>query len=557
MRRKLSLLVVLTILVSLLSACGQEAKDVGNAVEKPSEKNVLKVAILEPISLDNGNGHDSTCTQHRSLIFDGLIRSFDNKPVPAVAESWQVSEDGLTYTFKIRGNAKWADGKPVTAQDFEYSWKRLIDPSPDAPNGSYSWVGFYIENGEEFNEGKCDVSEVGVKAIDEKTLQVKLIRRMPYFIDMVGMSPFYPVRKDYVEKYGKDYASSPDKLIGNGPFNLVEWNHENSLIYEKNENFWDAENVGMDRLEAYVIADPQTQMHMYDSGELDVVLDFIPREAIPKYEESGELLKSVGSTGWWIAVNTITDRGEASKLLKNKNFRKALAYSIDRQALVDAARGDGSRPSARVVIPELVILDTNWGEKYPFKPYPDTIDKAKVEEYFNKALEETKLTKDSLPTLKLLTDDNEYNKIGAEILQSFFKTNLGLIVQVETQTYKGRYAAELEGNYDMALTSWAPDYNDPMTNLEIFTKKHERNIYFGGLQSDEFDRLIEIANTTNDMKERAEAMFKAEQIVLEELPVVPVYQTGFVWVKKENLIDIDNTALSSVGGDYSRAKFVK
>lgn len=569
MKKKIALLVTLILVINLISACAPVAKEPepakpadnqevssGGDSQDESEKMILRAAVSsEPTNLDNGDGVDGSNTRHKGQIFEGLIRVFPNDTIkPGTAKSWELSDDGLTYTFYLREGAMWSDGKPVTAHDFEYAIKRLVDPSPEAPNGGYSWMGFYIKNGYEFNQGECDSSEMGVVALDDYTLEITVVRRMPYFIDMLQLPCFYPVRKDYVEEYGKDYASSPDKIIGNGPFVLKEWNHEESLIYEKNDKFWDADNIAIDKLEVYIIGDNQTCVNMFEAGEIDE-LNVVPKELIDSYTKEGVAVRGKGARGWWISFNRILDRGEASVLLRNNNFRKAVSYAIDRQQIVDTARGDGSVPLTRLCPDLFKIIDTTWGEKYPYKIYENTAQPELAQEYFEKALEETGLTRNTLPIISLLIDDRDYNKVIAEILQSVFKTNFNLDVEIVTQTYKARWQNEMDGQYDMVLSTWAPDYNDPMTNLECFHSANKYNLYFGGLQNIEYDELIDLANSTDDLEVRAEAMFKAEKILLEELSSVPIYQTGYVWAQKKGLEGICRTTFGAVSPDWSRARY--
>lgn len=558
LNKNLVYLMIMVLMVNMLVSCSP-AKTGGEGEGDPNsqssgEKVVIKIPFgYEPSSLDTGYGNSSDSICPRGIMFEGLVRIFNNKIEPALAESWDISEDGLTYTFHLR-DSKWADGQPVTAHDFEYAIKRLIDPSEDAPNGNYSWMGYYIKNGKEFNNGECDASEVGVKALDDKTLEITAVKVMPYFIDLMKMPTFYPVRKDYVEKYGKEYASSPDKVMCNGPFALKEWNHESSLIFEKNEHYWAADKINVDRIEAYIISDVQTTLNMFDSGELDIINN-IPKEFIPKYKSTGEIVSVDGATVWFAAMNTKIDRGESSKLLKNKNFRKAFSYAIDRQSMVDVARGDGSIPITRICPDLMTILDTTWGERYPYKAHDYSVDAENVAKYFEKALQETGLKKEKMPTFKLLIHEEEVTKTIAQILQSVLKTNFGIMLEIDTQTYKGRVEKENNGDYDICITNWAPDYNDPMTFLECYESSNSYNMYFGGYNNPKYDELIKFANETTDMEKRADAMFEAEKMFLEDMTLVPLFQTSGYWAKKVDLKNVTRCGFGAVDPDFSRVYY--
>lgn len=549
--KSIAVLLVLALTVSLFAGCG-EKKSAGPVKEDGSV--VVRIPLsAEPSSLDPGYGNSSDSICPRGMMYEGLVRIFDNKIEPAMAESWKVSKDGRTYTFSLR-DSKWSDGEPVTAYDFEYGIKRLLDPSEDAPNGNYAWMGYYFKNGEEFNTGKVSADEVGVKALDDKTLQITAIKNMPYFLDLMKMPCFYPVRKDIAEKYGKDYASSPETVVCNGPFILKEWDHESKLVFEKNPNYWNADNINVDGVEAYIIAETETIMNMFDNNELDIT-NTIEKEYIDKYKEKEEAVYIEGATVWYNVINTKTDRGEISKLLKNRNFRQAVSYALNRQAIVDAARGDGSVPISRMC-PELMsVVGTTLGEKYPLAPYPDEGDEKKAKELFAKALEETGLDEENLPELTLLTFEDSTAKTIAEIIQSVMNTTFGMSITIDTQTYSARVEKENKGDYDFCITNWAPDYNDPMTFLECYESNNSYNTYFGGYSNKEYDELIAFANSTDDMEARADALFEAEKILTDEMVSVPLFRTCGYWGMKTYISGISKCGFGANDPDLSRVHY--
>ena len=312
---------------------------------EPAEPKVLRFAIAgEPPTLDPHNGADMLSSVAINGIFEGLIRISDGKVVPGMAESWEVSADGLTYTWKIRQDAKWSDGQPLTANDFVYGLIRLIDPNPPAPNGSYNFQGFYLVNAEAFNKGEItDPNEVGVKALDDYTLEMKLVTPVPYFVELMDFVSFYPARKDYVDQYQMEFASEADKIIGNGPFVLTEWNHEQDLVLEKNANYWNPDAVKLDKVEIYIIADANTALNMFENGELDMVN--LPKDFIPQYESEAKALYYGDGVEYWMEFNLVSEKPVVGKLLANKNFRHALGYAIDRTAYVNAVWKDGSVPA--------------------------------------------------------------------------------------------------------------------------------------------------------------------------------------------------------------------
>lgn len=551
--KTLSMLVILALVMSLLAGCGGDSKAQGGPVREDGSV-VLRIPFnAEPSSLDPGFGNSSDSICPRGMMYEGLVRIFDNKIEPAMAESWEVSEDGKTYTFKLR-DSKWSDGEPVTAYDFEYGIKRLLDPSEDAPNGNYSWMGYYFENGQAFNEGKVSADEVGVKALDDKTLEVTATKNMPYFLDLMKMPCFYPVRQDIADQYGKDYASAPDKVVCNGPFVLTAWDHESKLVFEKNPNYWNAENINVDGIEAYIIAEQETVMNMFDNGELDIT-NSIEKEYIDKYKEKDEAVFIEGATVWYNVINVKTDRGEASKLLQNQSFRQAVSYALDRNAIVDAARGDGSFAISRTCPDLMSITDSTLGDKYPLNPYPAEGDTDKAKELFDKALKETGFTADTLPTLTLLTFDDSTAKTTAEIIQNLMSSTFGLSITIDTQTYSARVEKENKGDYDFCITNWAPDYNDPMTFLECYESGNSYNTYFGGYANSDYDKLIAFCNKTDDMQKRADKLFEAEQILAEEMICVPLFQTSGYWGKKTYVSGISKCGFGANDPDFARVHY--
>ena len=551
--KKLSLLMIFVLSLGLFTACGGDSGSSAGPV-KDDGSVVLRIPFsAEPSSLDPGYGNSSDSICPRGMMFEGLVRVYDNKVEPAMAESWTVSDDGLTYTFKLR-DSKWSDGEPVTAYDFEYGIKRLLDPSDDGPNGNYAWMGYYFKNGEAFNTGKVSADEVGVKALDDKTLEITATKNMPYFLDLMKMPCFYPVREDVAEEYGKDYASSPDTVVCNGPFILTEWEHESKLVFEKNPNYWNADNINVDGIEAYIIADNETVMNMFDNNELDIT-NTIEKEYIEKYKEKDEAVYIEGATVWYNVINVKSDRGEASKLLKNKNFRKAVSYALDRQSIVDAARGDGSFPISRMCPDLMTVLDTTLGEKYPLDPYPAEGNVEKAQEYFEKALKETGMDKENLPELTLLTFDDFTAKTTAEIIQSLMSSTFGLNITIDTQTYSARVEKENKGDYDFCITNWAPDYNDPMTFLECYESGNSYNTYFGGFSNSEFDALIKFCNSTDDMEKRADKLFEAEELLVDEMVSVPLFQTSGYWGKKTYVSGVSKCGFGANDPDFSRVHY--
>lgn len=551
--KMITVMLSLVLVIGLFAGCGKDGGTAAGPVKDDGSVVIRVPFASEPSSLDPGYGNSSDSICPRGMMFEGLVRIYDNEVHPGMAESWEVADDGVTYTFHLR-DSNWSDGEPVTAHDFVYGITRLLDPSEDAPNGNYAWMGYYIKNGEEFNSGECTAEELGIRAIDDKTLEITAVKNMPYFVELMKLPCFYPVREDMGEEYGKEYASSPDKVVCNGPFILTEWEHESKLVFEKNPEYWNADAINVDGVEAYIIGDTETIINMFDNGELEI-MNTIGKEYIDKYQESDEAVFIEGATIWYTVVNTKTDRGEVSKLLQNKNFRQAISYVLNRDALVEAACGDGSFGITRMIPDLITVQDSTLGELYPYEPYSTKGDAEKAQELFDKALEETGFTRDNLPDITLLTFDDERAQDSAEIIQAQLGEAFGLNVIMDTQTYSARVEKENQGDYDLCITNWAPDYNDPMTFLECYESNNSYNMYFGGLQNAEYDEIIAFCNATDDMKARADKMFEAEQMLVDEMVGIPLFQTAGYWGMKTYMSGITKCGLGANDPDFSRVHY--
>lgn len=550
MKKRIFALLMVVALIAGLVACGPAGGD----NQADGAITITMPLTAEPSSLDPGFGNSSDSICPRGMMYEGLVRIYDNVLSPALAESWEVSEDGLTYTFHLR-ESYWSDGVQVTAADFEYGFKRLVDPN--GPNGNYMWMGDYIANGYDVRKGNLPLDDFGVKAVDDLTLEITAASPMPYFVDLLKTPCFYPVRQDVAEAHGVKYASSPETVVCCGPFVLEKWDHESELVFKKNDQYWNAEAINVDYVNVPIITDEETMMNMFDADELSM-MPTIKKEYIAKYEETGEAIQMDGATIWYCAVNTISDRGEASKLLQNKNFRQAISYLIPRDQLVTAARGDGSFGVTRILPTNMSLSygTATVGDVYPYEPYPVAGDTAKAKELFEKALQETGLKADKLPTMTLLTFDDAAAKVCSEVIQNLLDTEFGLTVEIDTQTYSARQEKEHAGDYDFCITNWAPDYNDPMTFLECFTSGSSYNTYFGGMQNSAYDAIITECLTMMDYEKRAEKLIEGEKMVAEELPVIPLFQTSGYYAVKPYVTGITKCGFGANDPDLSLVKYI-
>jgi len=521
MRRKLIAVLVMVALIasSLLVACNKQATN------QQQSKNELVFAIgAEVPSLDAQIATDTYSIMVGNAIFEGLVRVHDGKIYPGMAEKWEISPDGKTYTFHIRDNAKWSDGSKVTAYDFEYAIKRLLDP---ATASEYAYQGYYILNGEEFNTGKIkDANQVGVKALDEKTLQITLKVPTKYFLSLMNFISFMPVKKEVVEKYGQKYAADADKMLYNGPFILKEWKHEQELVLEKNPNYWNKDAIKLDRVRILVVTEPSTAVNMYENGELDFVA--LTPDVYEKYQNEGKLMKYYDGAEFYFQFNV---KRPGKPWLANKNFRKAIAYAIDRQAFVDSAMKGVSDPATRFVLPLLTGVEKKFAEEFPLEYYSKNAEPDKAKQYLAQAMKELKINDVSKIKIEFLTDDSQRSKVMAEALQDQLKKNLGLDLTIKQVPFKERLDLMKKSDYDIVFAGWGPDYDDPMTYIDLWVTGGGQNNT--GWSNKKYDELVQFAKTTTDIQKRAEAMFEAEKIVLDEAPIIPVYFRQRAWASKD------------------------
>ena len=489
------------------SKAPEGAENSGTVVNENGEKTLRLYMTTEPPSLDPQKSNamaGATVLYHTT---DGLMRNNCGTVDPAVATDYDLSEDGLTYTFHLREDAKWSDGEPVTAADYVYGFQRLMDPATAAP-GSY--LGDLLKNGKAVSSGELPVEELGVTAPDDYTVEVTLEYPAPYFPSMLSTSAFAPVRKDIVEQYGEDFAATPDKNVYNGPFTLTEWQQNGRLVLTKNENYWDKDSVLLDRIEIYILTDPNTPLGMYETGDLDFV--DVPVAAADQYRDQAKYYAN-GSMDY-LQINLES----GNEFLANKNFRKALSYGISRDDLSTMARAGVSKPTGRLVLPEMPGYEGTWSEDYPYDPYPTAGDPATAQEYLQKAMEELGVSDPSEIQFTLNYAEAESTRKIVEVIQAQWQENLGVTVTIEPVPYAVLYDNQGTGNFEMMYTGWTPDYDDPVSYLELFVSTGGYN--HSHYNNPDYDAAMANAQNTQDVKERCDYLFEAEQIVCDDLPII-------------------------------------
>ncbi|OEG00085.1 hypothetical protein BHF71_06475 [Vulcanibacillus modesticaldus] len=509
------LLLILTIIVAssiTLVACGS-----GTSEDEATEQVLRLNARTEPPSLDPATASDSTSFEILRVLMEGLVRLDKDGKVQqgsGMAESWEISDDQLTYTFYIKDNVFWSNGDPVTAQDFEYAWKRVLNPDTAA---DYAYQLYYLKNGEAYNNGEATADEVGVKALDDKTLEVVLEAPTPYFLQLTAFGTLYPVNKNVVES-NPDWAADASTYVSNGPFTLETWEHDSEVIVKKNEDYWNKDAVKLSEISWVMVNDSNTAYQLFLNNEIDI--DSAPQELTYELIQKGEAT-STPILGTYMYVFNTQD-----EIFKNKNIRKAFSIAIDRDAIVNQVTKGGQIPAYGFVPP-----GSSPDMGVDFREYNGNLipDVSEAKKYLELGLKELGLTE--LPTVTISYNTSEGHKKIAEAIQAMWKQNLGVDVELTNQEWKVFLETLNSGDYQIGRHGWLGDYMDPMTFLDMYVTGGRNNS--PKYSNPEYDALIEKAKSTADQKVRLEALSKAEKILLDDMAVAPIYFYTRVYIQQD------------------------
>lgn len=480
----------------------------------------LKVMLETPVmSLDPQQATDGTSFEVMANYTDGLTQMDDSgAAVAAVAESWETSDDGLTWTFHLRKDAKWSNGTPVTAKDFVFGWQRAVDPDV-ASEYAYmlSDIG-QIKNAAEIIGGTKDKSELGVTAVDDNTLQVELNAPVSYFLSLMYFPTFYPVNEEFFNTCPDTYGTSPATTLSNGAFVLDSYEPAATEIHlTKNADYFDADKIKLAGIDYQVIQDSQQALLSYQSGDLDLTL--LNGDQVDQVQDD-PAFKAVGAGYLWYVTPNISAVPE----LANDNIRKALTFAIDRTAICEDVLKDGSKPTYTAVPMDFAAGPDGSDFSADQTKFQDVCadDTAKAAEYWQKGLDELGIT--SL-TLDMKVDADDAPQKVATVLQEQWQTALpGLTVTLTVEPKKQRVQDLQDGNYQLGLTRWGPDYADPMTYLGMWTTGCSNN--YGLWSSTDYDDIIAKCTTgelATDAEGRWAAMYDAEKIVMDESVIFPLY----------------------------------
>lgn len=528
--KKIFSLVMSMILSVSLVACGG-AKNTSNNEKQTSSGKTLKVQFdVEIASMDPQIAVDGTSFEAIAAVTEGLY-SVDaaGAPILAAAKSAEKSEDGLTYTFKLRDN-KWSNGSKVTAKDFVFAWRRLADPKTASEYGFMISIAG-IKNADDVLEGKKSIEELGVKAEDDETLVVELSHPVTFFESLLSFPSFYPVNEEFYNEAGDSFATSKETILSNGPYKVSSYEPAATTVdLVKNEDYWDANSVKIDGIQFQVIKEAQQTMLAYQNGDLDVAT--LAGEQVEQFKNDAEFKNVAAGYLWYISVN------QKVAGLENENLRKAIALSYDKEAIVNNILKDGSIV-ADFAIPKLLATGPDGKDFRETTGTYLSTDKAKALDFYNKAKEE--LGKEAF-TYKMMVEDTESAQNVAQFIQSEIQTTLpGVTIELEVMPKKNRVERMQSGDFEGVLTRWGPDYADPMTYLDMWTTDSPNN--YGFWSNADYDAVIQSAKDGElalNPEARWEALKKAEKTVMDQAVILPVYQKGNAVMIKSSVSGVEN-----------------
>lgn len=524
------LLALVLVLSSFLAACsggssssGGSGGDSGSGDSASGSANgdqVFNLIITDEIpSMDPSKVQDALGIQWVSEVMEGLYRlDKDGNPVPGMADGEpEISEDGLTYTFKIKDNAEWSNGDPVTAQDFVYSWQRAVDPATASEYGPYM-MGGVVKNATAISSGEIDLEELGVKAEDDKTLVVELEKEVPYFQSLTTFATFFPLNQKFVEEQGENFGLEPENILSNGPFEMTEWNHSQSMKFDRNDTYWDAETVQLETINLTVVKDVSTGVNLYETGELDRA--GLSADFVDQYINDPNFITEPEPTVFYLKMNQKRG-GEEDTPFANENVRKAVAQAINKEDYVNVILNNGSTvidglmPADFVSGPDNKDFRETNGSLLPY-------DLEAAQAAWEKAKEE--LGTDEI-TIEMLGDDGDSAAQSSAYFKDQLEKNLpGLTVENKSVPFKQRIELDNAQDYDLQVAGWGPDYVDPNTFMNLWVTDGSNNGM--SYSSEEYDSLIETANGEHagDPDARWNDFLEAEKLLMEDAAIAPLYQ---------------------------------
>ncbi|ANU24565.1 peptide ABC transporter substrate-binding protein [Planococcus donghaensis] len=535
--RKTQIFMIMIAFVLFLAGCNFNSSDSSNEESGGSEGEagqVLNISTAADIpTLDSTKAHDGIAFTVLNNVNEGLYRQDENhEPIEALVTDHTENEDKTVHTFTLR-DSNWSNGEPVTAQDFEFAWKRVMK---DASPYSFMFVTAGIKNAEAIMNEEMDAEDLGVKALDEKTLEVTLEAANPLFQSLMTFPTFLPQNQKFVEEQGDQYALEAENILFNGPFTLVDWTHEQGWNYEKNEDYWDADAVKLDAINAYVVKDPAAGINLYETNKVDRVV--LSSEAVDQNKGDENFETILEPEIFFLRFN------HNHPVLGNKNIRKAVNMAIDKESLTEVILKDGST-ALNGVVPK-GFFQSPAGED--FRDLNGDFNTGTVEEaqkLWEEGLKETGAT-DVAVSINIA--DSEDHKKVAEYIQAQLEDNLpGFKLNIKAVPFAQRLEIEKAIEYDLSLSSWGPDYSDPMTYLDMWLEGGSANRM--DYSNEKIQELVASARTETDAEKRYQMLLEIEKVLLEEdAAIAPLYQGGTAVLMRSK---IKNLLVHPTGASFS------
>ena len=496
----------------------------------------------EPPQLDSTRSTDTISSMVLGHVTEGLIKNGEGgKLAPGVAERWEITD--TSATFWLRPDARWSDGEPVTAHDFVFAWRKTVDPKTAS---EYATIFFAIKNAEAINKGQAPLSSLGVQAIGDRILRVELVRPVAYFDKLMVFKSFNPVREDFYNATAGRYGADADKLLYNGPFTITRWVHGAQLRMEKNPYYWDRARVKVKVLDfAYFSSDPNALINLYKDGKIAVagLNQENLNEALVKRWPINRFQR--GSV-FYMEFNHRKGRPTA-----NLRLRRAIQLVIDPDEVVyRVIKLPGNLPGRSLFPVWLDGVEGKFGEEYPVKRIvPDLVEARR-----QIALAKKELGVETIPPLTLLSDDGALGDKLTEYFQEKFRRELGLEIRIDKQIFKQRLAKMTAGDFDLVSAGWNPDYPDPLTFADLYASWNSNNR--GRYNNPKLDQLVAIAQTSTDVRTRMDVFGQIQQILVDDPPMVPIYEPGVVYVVDPRLKGVVRR-VAGFDPDYTNVSIVE
>lgn len=525
--KKFTLAAVSVSAAFLLAACGSQQ----SSSPASKDKQVLKLsatAPLDTIDISKATGYGQT-----GNVFESFYRLGKNgQPAAGLAKSGTVSKDGKTWTFKLRSNAKWSNGEKITAQDFVYSWRRTINPKTASP---YAYLFSGIKNADEIIAGKKSPSSLGIKSLNQETVQVKLNRPIAYFKVLMAYPLFGPQNEAFIKKTGKKYATSSKYMLYSGPFKITGWKGTNDTwSFVKNNQYWDKQAVKLSKISYQVVKTTNTGYQLYQQGKLD--LTPLSSEQVKQLKKNKDFKTYPYSYVAFLAYNFQAKDATVKKALNNKNIRLALSLSLDRKILTSKVFGDGSSVPTGFVASGLAYDPANKEDFAKEQKVANTVDynEKLAEKYWKTGLKELGLKKLNL-TLLASNESTNADALTQYLQSQWTKVLSGINVKVNSIPSKNAYTKASSGDFDIYVSGWGGDFSDPMTFMQILQKGTSYN--YGKWNNAEYNSLIKKALTTdaNDVNKRWQDLVKAAQVANADQAVSPIYQQTTAYLQNSKV----------------------